>query len=608
MNQSAIRVQKAGEIVLTAVWFGLLTGLIQLAIDGVRFFGFNRFTFTNREVIWMAPSAYVLQFLALAAVLIMVACLKPRWVPLGWTVTCFAFLGALSLMLRYGKIAPYASLLIALGVGVQFARVMGKDPIRWRHRLRRSGAAMAVTIIMLALAARAWWSMAERRAFGSLPPAAAGAPNVLVIILDTVRAASMSLYGYSRPTTPELQRVGAEGVVFDHAISTAPWTLPSHGSIFTGQYPSSLRAGWRIPIHNPGEGLAEIFREQGYATGGFVANLRYTSYQSGLAAGFVHYEDYPISIRQIFLHSSLRRMNLWGSLTASKSLRQAVGRLLSVGSWRLGTDPAEDFKNASRVSSPFLDWQRTLGGRPFFAFLNYFDAHDPYRPPGQFRNRFGSPNERINLYDGAIAYLDQEMGRILTELEGRHVLDHTIVIIASDHGDQFGEHHLTKHGNSLYLPLIHVPLIIRYPGHVPAGRRVGEVVSLRDLPATILDLAGVENHGRIPGVPLAGLGEFPEATGGSPAVSELEKGINVSTSFPNARGSMKSIIDEGFHYIIDGDGREALYAYPADLAEESNLAATEEGHRQLARLRTLLSRTIAQPQPLASRAAPLRQP
>ena len=590
MTQLGSRVQKAGEVVLIAVWFGLLTGVIQVLIEGITRHGFDRFTWSSRDVIWMAPTGHAILFPLLGVPLVLLAFFFPKQLPFGWVVGSFAFLGAYSLLLPYLQIARYAIVLIGLGIGVRTGQLMGREPARWSPRLHRMGIALLLGVVLLGVGVRGRRALVERRG-SSL--AAGSAPNVLLIILDTVRAASLSVYGYPRPTTPEIARWADRGVVFDRAFSTAPWTLPSHGTIFTGEYPEHIIGDWVTPLHLSDNTLASTLRERGYATGGFIANMIYTTHQSGLAAGFNYYDDHRVSLRQIILNSSLGRLQVWRVLADNLSVRGALKTLLTARNWKLGSGPGSDRKRGDRVTTAFLEWQRELGDRPFFAFLNYFDAHGPYRSPKPYQTLFGTPDETINLYDGAIAYLDHQVGSLLTELERRRLLDHTIVIITADHGEHFGEHNLTGHANSLYLPLLHVPLIIQYPGKVPAGSRVAQVVSLRDLAATILELSGTK--GNLPGNSLVHLWDSVEVRGSSIAMAQVSKRINPDSAFPNSQVPLKAIVEDSFHYIVDGDGREELYAYRSDPAEASNLAATTHGQLRLPLLRARLARILERP-------------
>ena len=196
------------------------------------------------------------------------------------------------------------------------------------------------------------------------------------------------------------------------------------------------------------------------------------------------------------------------------------------------------------------------------------------------------------MYDGAIAYLDAELDRVLTALQHRGVLDNTLVIVTSDHGEQFGEHGLFVHANSLYRALLHVPLVLRFPAGVPAGRRIAARVTLRDIPATVIDLLGVKDSGGLRGASLAR--HWSDASADSPTSSEAIAEVRQATwahgwapTYPAAKGDMGSVTDDEYHYIRNGDGTEELYA-TADIAEQHDLARLPASTPILERFRTIL--------------------
>jgi arylsulfatase A-like enzyme len=257
---------------------------------------------------------------------------------------------------------------------------------------------------------------------------------------------------------------------------------------------------------------------------------------------------------------------------------------------QLGRKPAE------HVRQRFLNWIDGLDtGRPFFAFLNLFDAHTPYLPPSPYDTAFGGKSSRgnamhlerkdwewtpdqvraeQNAYDGAIAYMDEVIGNLLEDLERRGQLSNTLVVITSDHGEEFMEHGVMTHGNSLYSPSLHIPLVLLQPGRVPAGLRLTEPVSIRDLPATICEFVGV-------GATFAGasLSRYWQA---SPAPTEplyaqvSGRGFRPA-HYPVSKGDMHSVISGDWHYIRRGDGQLELFDLRADPWEKSERAATETG-------------------------------
>ncbi|HEU5219838.1 MAG TPA: sulfatase-like hydrolase/transferase, partial [Gemmatimonadales bacterium] len=250
---------------------------------------------------------------------------------------------------------------------------------------------------------------------------------------------------------------------------------------------------------------------------------------------------------------------------------------------------------------------------PWFAFLNYFDAHGPYLPPAPWDTLFfprpatvaekyfetmyrayGAPPvplaalaESMDAYDGGIAYLDSQVDSLLTDLGKRGILENTIVIITSDHGELFGEHGVISHGNSLFLPVLHVPLLLIAPGRVPGGVRVPSLASLRDLPATLLDLAGIPN----PGLPGHSLSQAWSQQGAAAIADTLFASVDYNRLLPRfppapvLRGSMRTVVLDSLQYILNGDGQEELYQLGRDPWEIRNLVTIPEFQADLARYR-----------------------
>jgi arylsulfatase A-like enzyme len=300
-------------------------------------------------------------------------------------------------------------------------------------------------------------------------------------------------------------------------------------------------------------------------------------------------------------------------------------------------------KRAGEVNRGFLAWLDGHRDRPFFAFLNYFDAHFPYLPPEPFDGKFGPsrrgkfPNRlpgpamlgagfrmrpeevqvELDAYDGAIAYMDDEIGRLFADLRQRGVLDNTLVIITSDHGEQFGEggHRLFSHANSLYMSLLHVPLVLWFPGHLPAGKTVADAVSLRDVPSTVSGLVSLDSPPAFPGRSLTRFWDDAAAAGKPPAEPQLSEvdgrqagncscqdpncgpllaEVNPCLTlpfpawYPSSHGPMQSLVEGRLHYIRNGGGREELYDYKKDPFEEHNLTEAPDRRAALERFRTCL--------------------
>ncbi len=595
------------SLLLFALALGILTGLGEWLFLAAQRLVSGRIVFLGRHAAWMKPVAEGLLFLGLAGLLVTVGSVWGRARSLRAVAFLGAALGALSILLLVPPLHWAARLVLALGIGVQFSRLSA----RWlgaRERvMRRVSIGLAVVPVALAFAWIVGSGVRERMRTARLADAAPNAPNVLLVILDTVRAHSLGLYGHDRPTTPELERIAGQGVRFDRAYAPSSWTLPSHASMFTGRLPHELTADWRRPLDATYPTLAEYFAERGYLTAGFVANMGYCGWETGLARGFQRYEDHPVSLRQLVVESTI------------------LGRIVNhprVREW-VGTDENFVRKRASDVNGRFLGWLESTAstGRPFFAFLNFYDAHGPYEPPEPFRSRLasGEPRGRLSplhrwnadpfgpvpdpetirqeleAYEGSIAYLDHEIGRLMDELAARGDLDETILVIASDHGEEFGEHGVYDHGNSLYLEGLWVPLVIRYPPRAPAGRIVDRPVGLADLPATIAELASPGEVHAFPGASLARAWTDGAPATVDPVLSEISRAPRLPEWFPVSRGDMKSVVDDRWHYILNGDGIEELYDLESDFRERVDLADRAEASEALARLRSAVPRDAESP-------------
>ncbi|MCC6930213.1 MAG: sulfatase-like hydrolase/transferase [Gemmatimonadaceae bacterium] len=582
---TAVQPPSARELLSIAWGLALAAGVAYALTQFVRQRVLHELAFVSRDVWWMSPIAHLMIFAPLALVFALVLRGRPRGRVVAFAT--FAFLAVISQLLPYTAIASWAQVILAAGVAVQLARWYSQASPARRGALGTATRVATVGVVALALTQQGWRVERRHSMLAALPVAADGAPNVLLLILDTVRSDNLSLYGHHRPTTPNLLRRSAEATVFEQAFATAPWTLPSHGSLLTGRYASELPHDWLRPINLEGETVAERFRDSGYLTAGFVANLSYTSYETGLARGFIEYHDYPLDPRLILKHSPLALSGAVQQVARIRSMddaRRAVSRLRLAPGGHAGWHPVP----AQDVTNRFLAFERKRGARPFFAFLNYMNAHDPYRAPDSVLARFGDGRRPVDRYDAAIARLDEEIGRLLDSLQRRGALDNTIVVVTADHGELFGEHGLRGHANALYRPLLQVPLFVRYPARVPRGARVQDEVSLRDIPATLLDLAGIA-RGTIPGQSLA-CTWTPQADGvPSPAVASVIQGRNVSARFPNAATPLATVIDDDQQLIRNARGEEQLLNYREDPTEVVNEVQDPQVRSEVARLRAILA-------------------
>jgi arylsulfatase A-like enzyme len=606
------------EVLLWSAWFGMVAGYFELAAFLAKCNLLDPRNYNaSRHFVWMYPIAGLAIVGVPGSLLALASLVRPGRLPAAVVVGVLTFVAALGVLFR-GPISTVACLLLACGIGVQAGRYFGARAATFHRWVRRSLPVLFVLIAATAAVSHGRGVWIGQRARAGLPRPPSGSKNVLLIVLDTVRADSLSLYGYPRETAPNLTRMAARGVRFDRAFATAPWTAPSHASMFTGRWANELSVGWNKPLDATSPTLAEFLGGLGYDTAGFVANSTYCSYETGLDRGFARYDDYDVTPRAILLCSALVQRTLNSINTHPRLARWLDG----------GGSSAPFRKSAARINGDFLEWESRRGreGRPFFAFLNYYDAHHPYLtpepweggPPGRrpesaadfglLRSWWGLDKRRLDdrqvelardSYESCIAYLDGQLGRLFDELDRRGLLRDTILVVTADHGEHLGEQRLYGHGVSLYRTELHVPLIVLGPdGLVPKGQVVRAPVSLRDLAATVVDRSGVAPEtSPFPGRSLARAWSrnpvpVPDAAGElirSELEAPPEDDPNRGES-PARRGSMTSLVRGGLHYIRNGDGREELYDLDSDSGEEHDLAAAPGFDRALRGFRERLRR------------------
>ncbi|NQT13413.1 MAG: sulfatase-like hydrolase/transferase [Planctomycetes bacterium] len=596
-------------LLLLGVWFGLLTGFAEGGGGTVAYLlqrvSLNQY---SASAIWMAPVAEATLFGMIGLVFSLLArlCFRGAWllgiVAVFGTCLFLVVIFRLNSLLSIG-LHPYASFLLALGLAVQVGRFATRHSRGFCRLVLRTTPAMLVLVGIVAGSMIGWRWFTERRMLANLPPASTPSPNVLFIVLDTVRAKNMSLYGYSRETTPNLDRLAERGVVFEQAISPSPWTLPSHASMFTGRYPHEHSADFSVPLGRDCPTLAEALYARGYVTAGFVANTGFCGRQTGLNRGFVHYEEHGTRLCDFIQYSFITK-------NACEAFQDAL-RYYDLTWWNR--------IDARQINTSLLDWLPSRPkNRPFLVFLNYFDCHDTYLP----EHPFGRPNSRHSreekrllranyhetyvcgnlnpehqalaedAYDGCLLELDERIAELLTDLEKHGHLRDTYVIITSDHGEQFGEHGLTYHADSLYRPLLHVPLIVIPPEGTPSGWRVDGLVSLRDLPATVLDLLALQTV-NWPGESFAddvtnhSAGEHVRS---SPLFAAVSQGKHFPDRHPSSPGSVGAVWIDGMQYIREyATGRERLYDFANDREEEHDLVRSAEYVGVLEKCRQTLS-------------------
>ena len=375
-------------------------------------------------------------------------------------------------------------------------------------------------------------------------------PNVILIVVDTLRADHLSCFGYHRPTTPNIDRFAADSVFFTNAIAPAPWTAPSLGSLFTSQYPAVL--GYEdlpSPINKRFLTLAEVFKNSGYDTKGIISHVIISS-RLNFDQGFDSYDE-------------------------------------------------ENARGHGHVSSPsvtdkaisFLEDQKD--GK-FFLFLHYFDPHYDFiqhedynyypdydgplfsRQPLVEEIRRLAPSlspEDIDylraLYDSEISFTDEHLGRLFHKLKEMDLYDDSLIVFTADHGEEFCEREgcWIGHTRTLYQELIHVPLIIKLPGK--AKKRLSQdYVGLIDIMPTIVDYAGLET---------------PDDYECEGEIIDLPRGKrrNNKAIFSETKrlANLQAVIKDGWKLIVNTDNREVkLYNFENDPTEKENKAGTEQAN------------------------------
>lgn len=567
-----------------AVSLGAAAGFFHVAVVLFRRNIQNQFTWTSRDILWMSPVANILLLMGPAIVTALLVALWPHGRVWRVSVALLAALAAVSALLAIRGLHTMAVLLLGLGVAVQLTRA------EWTPRRLLSGTMAAIAGIGVA----ALLSVIGRDRAPTDVTASPGAPNVLVLILDTVRAASTSLHGYARPTTPNIDQLAAQGAMFELAIAPSSWTLPSHAAMFTGLHASRLSATWRRPLDDTQPVVAEIFREHGYATGAFVGNPFYTHHESGLGRGFDVLRDFRRSKGQLFWSTPLTQTAFVNDIVWGRSLA-SLGNALRSFDLEVPSEPKSDRRRAGEIIDEFLRWRDGTGQRPFFAFLNLYDAHDPYEPPQHVRTRFSASPGKQDLYDAGIAYMDDEIARLVSELERRGIMDETLIVITSDHGEQWGEHGLHNHGNSLYLPAVHVPLVMRLPPRIAAGTRVRQAASLTDLAATLLDAAGVTGA-TIPGQSLLRSCCGTKEPYDQLVVTETEQLDPSARSIsPAHRGPLASLVWDSLQYVRNGDSSYDLFDVRHDYGQVHDLLQDSASCGIAVRLDSLLRGVSREP-------------
>jgi arylsulfatase A-like enzyme len=585
-----MRIQRKGELFRLAAASGMLTGLISgpawLFLQSKNWISGPRAHITIwYENFWISPLFNLLLFLLVAFVLWLAGRIVPILASAQVSMSIFGFLLFLNWVDLSGRMRFSAALILSLGLSIGLARFLSKREERVHATVHRTvlPLAAATALAFLGVEGEKWFS--ERTAMNRLPQAGRGVPNVLIIVLDTLRADHLSSYGYSRSTSPNIDRLASEGALFENAYATSSWTLPAHASMLTGLYPfehGTVLRGQRLS--NRFVTLGEELQKLGYRTRAISANPYFFIRRDGFANGFMHFDD--------LYHS-------WASYAVRTYYGHKIYQFLFA---RRGHEDYPARRRAVDVTRASVEWIERDPQIPFFLFLNYYDVHEPYLSEPGWRNRFSSKpkpggifnspkgrfdpqltpeqlQDEIDAYDGAIAYADHHIGELLKNLERLGMAEKTLVIITSDHGEGFGEHGLIGHRKALYHHLVRVPYIFWMPGRIAAGRRVSVAVTNTSLPATVIEIVALGARSPFHEPSVAGWwpGNTPPGHGQS-VLCELSKDLFTRTArFPADFGDLKSLINEQWQYITQENGGQQLYDLRKDPGQTQNVIDSPEG-------------------------------
>jgi len=479
-----------------------------------------------------------------------------------------------------------AGFLLALaalaGAQVLLRRIV-KPVLTRQFLLLFAGAAFVAVTLQLADAP-------QPRVPASKAAGGSGKPNVVLIVMDTVRAANMSLHGYERETTPNLEALAGGATLYENAITTSDMTLPGHASLFTGLYANAHHsycdppeAPWGWPLAGDHRTLAEALSENGYLTAGISANFGIVRPVFGLAQGFDHFDSRrPLALR----HRS------------SVALRRRVRNLLySVFGHR---DVHRVSLTAAEINRLSLPWLRRAAelDRPLFLFMNYMDAHSPYLPPAPYDTLFPgksprfspgyaqrlaktvmslqrpiTPAEREHLlsqYDGAIAYVDSRIAVVVEDLKRLGMYENTLLIVTSDHGEGLGEKDRMLHPASTAQTQVHVPLLVKYPNQRSA-ESVRAPVSLIDLMPTVLASVGLDVPESLPGRDMRSIAPGDM----TPVFTQYYPCSRRYNWHPRVKFRERAVVAGPYKYIAAYDSGPQCYNLHTDPEEKVNIYNSE---------------------------------
>jgi arylsulfatase A-like enzyme len=556
--------------------------------------------FANANIVWISMFLNMALFLVIGVGLVIINSIFRKIPGVQLAVFIFTLLSVIDWvgLVFYESLYKWALLILASGIAAVVTRQFKKNSVKWMGFLGGNLKLALGLPVLIFLCFRTGEWLQEKISQARLPAMSDKPPNVLLIVVDTLRGDHVSSNGYYLPTTPNLDRFAENGVSFENAFSTSSYSLTSHVSLMTGKNVYEHGIEWEESkglASKPYPTIAETMRKLGYSTGGFSANTYWVSREQGFNRGFIHFEDFYQTIGDVLtgpFFGRLIKQQLFSRIDRSDipGRRSAADINKSVFNWIEDTDKEE---------------------RPFFAFINYMDVHDPYLPPQPYRSMFSNQKylggllntefgrtdptltsdqlqSEVEAYDGSIAYADHQIGELVAEIEQQSDRN-LLVIVTSDHGEAFGEHGTYLHSLSLYREEIHVPLIVYLPDVVPSKTRISQPVSIISIPATILELIGHKEFASNYGRSLTELWNDKTASASWPdPLAEMAQQDWKPKRSPVYAGWIKSLINPKWQYIEYEKLDPELFGLREDPLQRHNLAMESAYRRILIEFQTRL--------------------
>jgi len=420
-----------------------------------------------------------------------------------------------------------------------------RRPLRWTEVVQGGLVGLVVVLVLTV-------GLVVQRGGALAASQAPARPDVVIIILaDALRADRLSCYGYAKHQTPHIDALAQDAVRYSHTIAQAPWTKPSVGTIFTGLYPMSHQARVKgMGLSETLVTLPEVLAAHNYRTVGFINNPMIRPGQ-GFEQGFSEY--------------------IWMSPDESTFV----------------LDGNKFYQEAELMNRRVRAWLQGNRARRFFMYIHYMEPHrpyfqHPYNGQGYYSHGKGDPEQLDvlnDLYDGEVVYLDTHVGALIADLKKEGLYDEALIVFTADHGEEFYEHLGWAHGSTVYQEVIHVPLLIKYPGGWGAGTVDDRLARLLDLAPTILDAADIQPPAAMQGVSLL------QPASVQVAFSETEYEGRIARAIVTPRYKLIQVVAGGRR------GREPIQLYDliADPLETTDLAKTHDD--VVTQLRQLLDRT-----------------